>query len=327
MQKKLIVIATEQRSYTDKPPTSRKLIRRQEVQAKFEKLWNENPGQFDPQRNAMQKERLKRTLDLILQHSTLDGKHVADLGCGNGYFAMRLADAGATVDAVDIAGNALKTLNQYPHPKIRVIQDLIPSTTLEDDTYDIVISTEVIGYLSRDDRRLYMAELSRLMKPDGLVICSTGIDINTQDGPQVFGILLETEFQPIEWVFSYHAYFIRLKHFFELPVLYAQGRKDSLFRKQQLAKRGTLSKWWYWLNSSIILGSIWRVLSNVTKPLVHRISNSTVSLLNLEKICRTISPESGISHIIFLGKRRPLEIPTKEELLAIVPKGKRQVWE
>ncbi|MGZ3633248.1 MAG: hypothetical protein ACXWM7_02830 [Parachlamydiaceae bacterium] len=46
-----------------------------------------------------------------------------------------------------------------------------------------------------------------------------------------------------------------------------------------------------------------------------------------ERLCRTLNPESGISHVTFIGQRRPIKIPTQEELMAIVPKQKRLIWE
>jgi 2-polyprenyl-3-methyl-5-hydroxy-6-metoxy-1,4-benzoquinol methylase len=326
MSQKLTIIATEQNSLAPSPSSQRKQ-HRQEIQDKFEKLWQENPGQFDPERNVMQTERIERTLSLIHKYTTLEGKRVVDLGCGNGCLALKLANAGAQVDAVDISKHALMTISLHHHPRITLHQDLVPTTSLPDDTYDIVISTDLIGHLSREEHRLYMAELSRLVKPSGFVICSTAINIYTQDGVQAFGSLLETEFRPLGWVFSYHAYSIRLKYLLDMPQLFAQGFKDRSFRKEQLKKRSWIGKGWYYLNTLPIIGRFWTGFSYLTNPLKRLFMHNRFMLLNLERLCRTLSPESGISHVIFIGQRRPIEIPTQEELMAIVPKQKRLVWE
>lgn len=213
MDKRLAIVATEQNSESPKPQKQNK---RQMTQAKFDRLWLEDPSQFDPERNGMEKERLARTFELILRHIDLKGKKVVDLGCGHGVLAKMLAAEGATVDAVDISPLALKPLKSEPIANIRPVQDYIPQTLLEDDAYDLVISTEVLGYLPEEDRRLYFAELARLVKPEGLVVCSNGLDIYTENPLEAFAALAETEFQILEWVYSYNGFYIKLK---KIPVL------------------------------------------------------------------------------------------------------------
>jgi 2-polyprenyl-3-methyl-5-hydroxy-6-metoxy-1,4-benzoquinol methylase len=194
MKNKLNIITTDGNIKSGESLRSAKNSKRQELQAKFDRLWFENPRQFDPERNCIEKERLKRTWELLLKHTEIKGKRAVDLGCGGGVFAKLLATAGAAVDAIDVSSNALKVVRQYDNDKIQPIQDIVPYTTLEDDTYDLVISTELLGYLPFDERRLYFAELSRLVKPDGFVICSTSFDVYTEDALQAFGALVETEF-------------------------------------------------------------------------------------------------------------------------------------
>jgi SAM-dependent methyltransferase len=52
--------------------------------------------------------------------STADGLRVADLGCGEGDLAVRLASAGASVVAVDASASMLS--QAAPHPRIRYQQ-------------------------------------------------------------------------------------------------------------------------------------------------------------------------------------------------------------
>lgn len=273
MDKRLSIIATEQKNENAQFQFN-KANKRQALQAKFDRLWLENPKQFDPGRNCMEEERLKRTLELILRHTSLAGKRAVDLGCGHGVFAKMLADQGVVVDAVDISANALKPLKEDSYRNIRTVQDMLPQTLLEDETYDLVISTEVIAYLPESERRLYFAELSRLVKSDGFVISSTAFDINTIGGFETFEALTETEFQILEWVFSYHAFLIRMKN---LPLL------------RFLDKRRTIMLW-------------------------------------LEKLCHLIYQDGGLSHALFIGKRRPLKMQAQEEP-PVLMQQKRRVWE
>ncbi|MBA2727277.1 MAG: class I SAM-dependent methyltransferase, partial [Parachlamydiaceae bacterium] len=120
---------------------------------------------------------------------------------------------------------------------------------------------------------------------------------------------------------------IRISNFFKAPARFANAWKDHQYRKQQLSKRSGFGKWWYSMNTSKFLGWFWSGMQYLAYPIVSILENNRTVLLGLEKICRFLWTDSGISHAIFIGQRRPLIPPTKEELLAIEPKHKRQVWE
>ncbi len=308
----------------NKPHTTSK---GQEFQARFDRLWLTDPRQFNPLRNCMEKERLVRTENLIKNHTSLKDKVAVDLGCGEGIFSKIIRDAGAQVESVDISSNALKALQRDGNEGIKVIQDFLPHTSLEDNKYDLVIAMDLIGYIPIIEHRLFMSELSRLVKSEGFVVCSTSLDINTQDAIQSFGSLAETEFTISEWKFNYHALHIRISNFFKAPARFAKAWKDHQHRKQQLSKKSGFDKWWYSMNTSKFLGWFWNGMQYLAYPIVSILENNRMVLLGLEKICRFLWTDSGISHAIFIGQRRPLIPPTKEELLAIEPKHKRQVWE
>lgn len=88
------------------------LARQKEKEAKFERLWLLNPEQFNPLHNCMQKERLTRSLTLLTKHKEIKNLQIADIGCGTGVFSRRMRDAGGSVEAIDIAENALKILRE-----------------------------------------------------------------------------------------------------------------------------------------------------------------------------------------------------------------------
>ncbi len=152
------------------------------MQAKFERLWLLDPQSFNPLRNCMERERLERTWLLLNRHVNPSAKETADIGCGAGVFCRRLRDAGARVKAIDIAENALKCFKAEDSHNIELKQDAMPDTSLSDHSYDIIICTELIAQLSRDDYRLFFAELSRLIRPDGYLVCSSPIDIYSEGG-------------------------------------------------------------------------------------------------------------------------------------------------
>lgn len=301
--------------------------RKQELQAKFDRLWLEDPEQFNPLRNVKERNRLDRTMEAIKEFVDLSHVLAADLGCGAGALTRRLRDSGASLHAVDISSNALKLLKQQDMHNIEAFQDYLPATSLKDDAYGLVVCTDVIAYLPSNDYRILFAELSRLVSQDGFVACSTPLDINSEDALQRFAMLAETEFQVDKWVFSYHYLYIRLNDFFEAPSRFFKASKDAEYRKKELNERIALSHWWFKWNSLRIPALFWKLVSLISNPLAHALKQSPRMLTILEKISKFIWSDSGISHVLFIGKRRPLAIPPPPEGPPIERKHKKQVWE
>lgn len=297
---------------------------RQEAKAKYERLWHIDPKQFDPTRNCMEQERLKRTVGFIKDHLDLNGKKAADLGCGRGELTRMIRDLGASVDAIDIASNAFDS-SDNSHIDFSI--DYVPRTKLPDDHYDLVIAADIIAYLDRDEYRLFMAELSRIVKPSGIVFCSTPLDINSEDALIRFHSLSETEFQIEDWKIGYHRYWIRLKDFFQAPGRFATAYRDRDYRSRKLEEREGFSRFWFRINSAAPLVFPWLAIKWISNPIATYITKSRSLLLGLEKVCRTLSPRRGISHVMWVGKRRPLIEETRPEDQPKERKGKKQVWE
>ncbi len=326
-QKRLNIVAVDPNGKRRPIPQSTRHARRLETQAKFDRMWLVDPEQFNPLRNAMERERLDRTFAAIKEHFDPVYKLVADLGCGSGVMSRRIRDAGASIHAVDISNNALKILAQSDMTSIQATQDYVPRTTLTDESYDLVISTELIAWLPSDDYRLYMAELARLVKGEGWVVCSTAVDIDSEDALQRFAALAETEFTVKKWILSYHRLSLRLWDFFDAPRRFFRASQDPEYREQQLKKRHAFSLLWFRCNSSKILGYFWFLIQYIATPIAYALKQWPPLLNGMEKISRFLWNDAGITHAIFIAKRRPLIPPPPEDELPIEPKGKRQVWE
>ncbi|MBA3722021.1 MAG: class I SAM-dependent methyltransferase [Parachlamydiaceae bacterium] len=327
-QNRLNIIQVDQNSSFSKknPIGSSRSAQKKESQARFERLWLLDPEQFNPLRNCMQRERLDRTWNLLVAHINLKNKNFADIGCAAGVFSRRIRDAGAKVDAVDIAENALKHLKENDCNNITPRHDAMPNTSLPDSSYDCVVCTEVIAELSHQDFRLFFAELARLIKADGYVVCSTPIDINTEGGLQRFIELAHTEFDIIKAIPSYHALYLRIKKMVGVPDLYIRSSKDPILRHKEMGERNKIRRWWFWLNSTVVIAPFWKLINFAISPIKSLIKNSTSTLLSLEKICQFFWDEAGISHVIIICQRRPLHVPEPTEM-PIERLKKRQVWE
>lgn len=323
MAERLNIVATE----PTQKIASRQKNRKEEATEKFEKMWENDPEQFNPTRNAMEKERIKRTCDLILDFFTPENKKVADLGCGWGMLAQQLCTQGARVDAVDVAAAPLTQLKAKEIANLSTLQDCLPRTKLNDDAYDLVISTEVIALLHPDDYRLFFSELSRLIKSKGFVVCSTALDIHAEDALQRFASLAETEFQIEKWIFSYHYLYIRLHSFITAPSRYVSAARDAEYRQKELNQRKGISRGWFRLNSTPFFSKIWSMVNTLLSPLTKFFQQSHTVLSQLEKITRLIWSDSGISHALFLGVRRPLVQIPSAETMPQEKKHKKEVWE
>ena len=298
-------------------------LKKQKAEAYFERLWLVDEEQFNPENNCMGRLRVERTIELMHDYLSPETKIVSDLGCGYGTLSKHLRDKGAKVDAIDIAKNALKHVENEEN--ITPLQEYVPYTHLEDDHYDLVLSTELIAYLPKEDYRLYFSELSRLVKKDGFVVCSTPIDIYSDDALQRFASLAETEFDIQHWVFGYHYLWIKFYGLLRAPASFVKAARDPRFRKEQLDKRKGLSRLWFRWNSS--LSFLWIPLKWLFQPLVALVRNNKKFLLNLESWSRFIWQEQAISHAMFIGKRRPLMQPPPDNLAPIERKAKKIVWE
>lgn len=292
------------------PPLSNRKIQRQQCEAKFDRMWLLDPEQFNPERNAREKERLHRVLKLIREFVDVKGKKVVDLGCGYGTLAKYLVEKGAEVDVVDISVNALKRLQDLPH--IHPLQDYIPYTKLEDDEYDLVISADLIAYLPETEYRLFFSELTRLTK-EGYIVCSTPVDIHSEDALQRFLSYAETELQIEKWVLAHDNLYIIIENFLKAPKRFAEGTHKK--------------NWWFQVNSTWPVSYFWKGVACLLSPLVHLYEQSTTTLRFLSRISAFLWPEERISHITIIAKRKPLYEPPPPEIQQVERKAKKMVWE
>ena len=97
------------------------------------------------------------------------GKSVLDAGCGHGYYSVLLAKEGAKVTGIDISERMIELARRNADKasidcKFYVcdIQDL---TMFEPDSFDLVTSSIVVGYL--DDLEKAFSYVYRVLKPGG----------------------------------------------------------------------------------------------------------------------------------------------------------------
>jgi len=97
------------------------------------------------------------------------GLAVADIGCGTGRHAVRLAAACANVTAVDFSDAMLQHARKKPGAEaVRFIQhDLTRPLPLPDESFDRVLSCLVLDHIA--DLNFFFGELRRLCRADGSI--------------------------------------------------------------------------------------------------------------------------------------------------------------
>lgn len=104
----------------------------------------------------------------------LEGKRVANLGCGNGFSLSQDFYKGNRVVGIDISETLLREAEAF-HDEV-ILSDLEEGIPLEDRSVDAVIATELLEHMVDTD--FFLGEVNRVLKEDGLLIVTTP-NVNT----------------------------------------------------------------------------------------------------------------------------------------------------
>jgi SAM-dependent methyltransferase len=100
------------------------------------------------------------------------GRRVLDAGCGSGYGAARLAAGAFQVVGIDVSQEAIDyAREQYRTPNLRFERSDCLHIPDADGSFDLVVAFEIIEHLN--DWRGFLAEMRRVLAPDGRFIVST----------------------------------------------------------------------------------------------------------------------------------------------------------
>jgi 2-polyprenyl-3-methyl-5-hydroxy-6-metoxy-1,4-benzoquinol methylase len=96
---------------------------------------------------------------------------VLEVGCGEGRGVEVLISLAKSFTAVDKIQSAIDTL-QKKFPNGHFMQmNIPPFGGLKDNTYDVIVSFQVIEHI--EDDALYLKEIHRVLKPGGVVLITT----------------------------------------------------------------------------------------------------------------------------------------------------------
>lgn len=151
----------------------------------------------------------------------VQGKKVLDVACGEGYGSKLIKQWGAeVVMGVDISQEAINNANKiFAENGLVYMVHSAEHLPFPDDSYDVAVSLETIEHLEHPE--LFLQELRRVVKPDGVIIVSCPNDpyysrrvanfVNPYhkkeyDFTQFLNFTCEYLGKEAEWYFGYGAY-------------------------------------------------------------------------------------------------------------------------
>ncbi len=118
----------------------------------------------------------RTTPEILLKSLELDGRHVADIGCGNGSIARAMAAAGATVVGIDVKQSAIETARA--EPAVNGETFLLASAEhmpFADGSQDFVVFHNSMHHVAIDAQETAVAEAARVLVPGGAIYFSEPI--------------------------------------------------------------------------------------------------------------------------------------------------------
>jgi len=109
-----------------------------------------------------------------------EGKKILDYCCGNGDFSILLAKNGANVTGIDISGTSIQNAKnaaskEGPSAKVAFFVMDAEKTSFSDNYFDLIVCLGVLHHLNTSSA---FKELSRILKPDGKIICDEPLVYN-----------------------------------------------------------------------------------------------------------------------------------------------------
>jgi SAM-dependent methyltransferase len=122
-------------------------------------------------------QRLRLTMEVVVERLGSRRGQLVDLGCGGGEFCAHAADLGFEVVGVDIAGGMIeeaerrrRTLSEAGQHRLRLCEGDALVSDLPAGGADAVTAIGLVEYLDGDDQ--FFREAARLLRPGGVLVVS-----------------------------------------------------------------------------------------------------------------------------------------------------------
>lgn len=119
------------------------------------------------------RERYETVFSLIESLALPSSARVLDIGSGRGKIARFLTERFRSVCSVDIVLTNLMRLTLRNHPQLQFAITALPRLPFADNSFDLVVFSEVLEHLELTDQQPAISEIARVIAPDGFVVMST----------------------------------------------------------------------------------------------------------------------------------------------------------
>ena len=112
-------------------------------------------------------------------------KVVLDIACGEGYGSFLFSTSNAKkVIGVDIDEEVVRNAkNSYKNSDLEFVNGDVTSIPIESNKIDVIVSFETIEHINEHQQKLFLLEIARVLKPDGILIISTPNKLTYSDLP------------------------------------------------------------------------------------------------------------------------------------------------
>ena len=163
----------------------------------------------------------------------VQGKHVLDIACGEGYGSNLLASSARFVNGVDIDQAIIIHASQnYKKENLSFTHGSVEKIPFEANTFDIVVSFETLEHTTEHISML--KEIKRVLKPEGLLLISTPDKKSYSDIPGYKNPFHKKELYQAEFDkllrdhFNYHSIYYQNLHMASL-IMNADDRSLKIY--------------------------------------------------------------------------------------------------
>jgi ubiquinone/menaquinone biosynthesis C-methylase UbiE len=112
------------------------------------------------------------------------GSKVLDVGCGTAHLSNWIKEQGFVVTGVEPSAEMLK-LAKENFPDIEIVNSIASALPFEDNSFDLIVSFEVLRYLDKAENIKSYKEFYRVLKPGGRIFV-TQVNLYCSDGYYFF---------------------------------------------------------------------------------------------------------------------------------------------
>lgn len=120
----------------------------------------------------------------------VSGKRVLDIACGSGYGSYLLSRVASHVIGMDVSNEAISMANErYRSKNLEFLLGDVTNLACAGGEFDVVVSFETLEHVSSMQQELFLKEISRVLRSNGMFVCSTpNRDSNPGATPNAFHV-------------------------------------------------------------------------------------------------------------------------------------------